>query len=359
MEHYEEQDAKKKILIVDDIDINREILSALLEADYDILEAVDGEDAFKKITEHYSNLSLILLDLMMPGVDGFQVLELLRANNYTAVPVIIITANSDLEYEKRGLLLGAVDFVPKPFDPDIVKYRVDAHVKLKIYQDHLEYLVEKSVSKMAATWTHMIQALAEVIEYRNQESGQHVKRVIRIVQLIIAAMNDKKTLEYFFPPKSVRYVAESSALHDIGKIGIPDAILTKPARLTEEEYTIMKTHALLGYEMADRFTEFCDDDYRKFAMEITVGHHEKWDGTGYPYGKKGREIPLSARITAIADTYDAITNDRVYSKGRSHETALEIFKEQRGRQFDPWLVDLFIEIEAVIAKYADKNLIYA
>jgi putative two-component system response regulator len=354
----EKNEAKKKILIVDDVAINREILGALLDEEYDILEAVDGEDAFKKIVDHYSSLSLILLDLMMPGVDGFQVLELLQANNYTAVPVIIITANSELEYEKRGLLLGAVDFIPKPFDPDIVKYRVDAHVKLKNYQDHLEYLVEKSVSKMAATWMHMIQALAEVIECRSQESGQHVKRVTRIVNLILTAMNEKKALEYYFPPKSVRYVCESSALHDIGKIGIPDAILNKPGKLTDEEYAVMKTHAQIGYDMADKFTEFCDEDYRKFAMEITLGHHEKWDGTGYPNKKAGKDIPLSARITAIADTYDAITNDRVYRKGQTHEAALAIIKDQRGRQFDPWLVDLFIESEAVIAKYADKNLVY-
>ena len=358
MDNLEEKEAKKTILIVDDMEINREILGALLDADYDVLEAVDGEDAFKKIVQNYSALSLILLDLMMPGVDGFQVLELLRANNYTGVPVIIITANSELEYEKRGLLLGAVDFIPKPFDPDVVKYRVDAHVKLKNYQDHLEYLVEKSVSKMSATWTHMIQALAEVIECRNQESGQHVKRVTRIVELIIGAMNDKKALEYYFPPKSVRYVCESTALHDIGKIGIPDKVLTKPAMLDDEETKIMQTHTLIGYEMADKFTEFCDDDYRKYALEITIGHHERWDGTGYPYKKAGRDIPLSARITAIADTYDAITNDRVYRKGRSHETALDIIRAERGRQIDPWLADLFIEIEATIAEKADKNLIY-
>ncbi|GHV01633.1 two-component system response regulator [Clostridia bacterium] len=358
MEQTEYSEATKKILIVDDVAINREILGTLLEDEYEILEAVDGEDAFKKIIANYSSLSLILLDLMMPGVDGFQVLELLRANNYTAVPVIIITANSELEYEKRGLLLGAVDFIPKPFDPDIVKYRVDAHVKLKNYQDHLESLVEKSVAKMAATWTHMIQALAEVIECRNQESGQHVKRVTRIVQLIIEAMNKKKMLEYYFPPKAARYVAESSALHDIGKIGIPDAILMKPGKLTDEEYVIMKTHATIGYEMADKFTEFCDDDYRKYSLEITLGHHEKWDGTGYPNGRAGRAIPLSARITAIADTYDAITNDRVYRKGQTHEAALAILKDQRGKQFDPWLIDLFVENEKTIATLANKDLIY-
>ena len=355
---YGEDEAKKKILIVDDVAINREILGALLEAEYDILEAADGRDAFQKITDHYSSLSLILLDLMMPEIDGFRVLEMLRDNNYTTVPVIIITANSELEYEKRGLLLGAVDFIPKPFDPDIVKYRVDAHVKLKNYQDQLEYLVEKGVAKMAATWTHMIQALAEVIECRSLESGQHVKRVTRIVQLLVEAMNAKKKLEYHFPAKSVRYICESSALHDIGKIGIPDAVLQKPGKLDDAELKIMRSHAVIGYEMADKFTEFCDEDYRKYAMEIAAGHHERWDGEGYPYGKKGVEIPLSARITALADTYDAITNDRVYRKGQSHEAAVAIIKSMRGKQFDPWLTDLFVEMEAVIAKETDKDQIY-
>lgn len=346
---------RSKILVVDDIEINREILKVLLEDEYEVIEAEDGYVALEKIKEHFSSLSLILLDLMMPGIDGFQVLEHLKKNNYVSIPVIIITANSELEQEKHGLALGAVDFIPKPFDPDVVRYRVDAHVKLKNYQDHLETLVEKSVERMAEMWTSVIQKMADIIECRNQESGEHVKRTSLISQLIVTQMNTKAKMNYFYPPKSSRYIYEAASLHDVGKIGIPDAILTKPGRLTEEEFEIMKTHTTIGYDIAKKITEFSDADYSKFCCDICLCHHEKWDGNGYPNKLKGEDIPLAARIVSIADTYDAITNDRSYRGARSHETAVEIISSMKGSQFDPFLTEVFLEIEADLKKAFAKQ----
>ncbi len=341
---------KPKILVVDDIEINREILKMLLEDQYEVLEAYDGYSALDVIRENFSTLSLILLDLMMPGMDGFQLLEQLKKNNMTNIPVIIITANSELEQEKRGLSLGAVDFVPKPFDPDVVRYRVEAHVKLKNYQDHLEHLVEASVEKMSDLWISVIQKMADIIEYRNQVSGEHVKRTSKVAQLMLQNLHTRSVLGYMCTPKHIRYMYEAASLHDVGKIGIPDAILNKPGRLTPEEFEIMKTHTTIGFDIAKQITEFGDEDYRRFCCEICLSHHEKWDGTGYPNKMSGENIPLSARIVAIADTYDAITNDRPYSVARSHETALAIIKEMSGSQFDPFLVEVFTDIEQEVKK---------
>lgn len=332
---------KHKILVVDDIEINREILMALLEDKYEILQAENGKVALSIIQREFKSLSIILLDLMMPEMDGFAVLEELNKKQSFHIPVIVITANNELDKEKRALQLGAVDFIQKPFDPDIVHYRVDTHIKLKAHQDHLESLVEESVNKMSEVWTTVILTLADIIEYRNQESGLHVKRASLMTNFILKLLNERDLYGYQTSPKIMRYITEIAGLHDIGKIGVPDAVLTKPGKLTDEEFTIMKTHAVIGDQMSESVTRNSDDNYKRICHEITRHHHERWDGRGYPDGLKGDAIPLSARIVAIADTYDAMTNDRCYRKGMPHEKAIELIRAEAGKQFDPVIVDLF------------------
>lgn len=344
-------EGRKKILVVDDVAINREILSALLEEQYVILEAADGAEAIRLIQENFSTLSLVLLDLMMPGVDGFQVLEIMREQNFSTIPVIIITANNEKEHEKRGLRLGAVDFISKPFDPDIVHYRVDAHVRLKNYQDMLELMVEQSVEKMSVMWTSVIEAMADILECRSLETGQHIKRTSMLMKLMILQMNKRQVYDYYFTPKQTRFVIEASMLHDIGKVGIPDNILLKPDKLNDDEFNEMKKHTTIGADISKKITQYSDPEYAQFAYQIILCHHERWDGKGYPQGLKGKDIPLAARIISISDTYDAITNDRVYRKALSHERAVQIIKEMRGTQFDPVLVDIFLEIEGDVMAY--------
>ncbi len=337
-----------KILVVDDVEINRLILLDLLEEKYEIIQAQNGAEALDIINARFSELSLILLDLMMPVVDGFTVLEKLKENNLTHIPVIIITASDQSEQEKRGFVLGAVDYITKPFDPDIVRYRVETHVKLKMYQTHLEELVQQGVEELNEMWLSAMQSMADIIEYRSQESGEHVKRTSRITRMIVDKMNTYSRVGYFFTPKQSRYVGEAAALHDIGKVGIPDNILLKPGKLTNEEFDIMKTHAAIGFEMAQTITKQSPPDYRKYCGEICLSHHERWEGTGYPNKLKETQIPLAARIVCIADTYDAITCDRVYRKGAPHEVAVEEIVRMSGKQFDPFLVEIFLSIEQEI-----------
>jgi len=334
-----------KILIVDDIEVNRDILTALLEDKYEILTAVDGEDGFEKIMANAKELSLILLDLMMPKVDGFQVLEMMRAQNLMQIPVIIITASNESQMEAKGLTMGAVDYISKPFDPSVVSCRVDTHVKLKQHQDHLEALVQEGIDKMASIWMHVIQSMADLIECRSEESGQHVKRTTAITKMILERVLEKDIPGYYLPPKIIRYAVDASSLHDIGKIAVPDAILKKPGRLTDEEYEAMKAHSAVGAELVQRITRFEAEDYRKCYYETVRHHHERWDGNGYPDRLAGENIPLSARAVALADTYDAITNTRVYRVGMSHEEAINIIFKCKGTQFDPVLVDVLLEIQ--------------
>lgn len=338
-------DRRSKILIVDDMEINREILRSLLEDSYDIIEAADGVEAIQLISENWTELSVILLDLVMPKLDGFQVLEYLKSHEHH-LPVIIITANGEPEHEKRGLSMGAVDFIAKPFDPDVVRLRVNSNVKLKNYQEHLEILVEQQIQRAAEIWASVLQSMADIIETRNLETGSHVKRTTLITRAIASQMNKHGQAGYYFTPKQTRFVFEAASLHDVGKIGIPDAILLKPGALTDDEFRIMQNHTIIGKEIAEKITQYAEDEYyKKICKDICFCHHERWDGAGYPSKLKGAGIPLAARIVAVADTYDAITNDRPYRQGRPHEVAVKIISEMSGSQFDPTIIDAFLEVE--------------
>lgn len=343
---------RPKILIVDDMIINRTILVSLLEDTYEIIESENGAQAIKYIENHHREISLILLDLVMPVMDGFAVLMEMKERNWTNIPVIVITAENFIEKEREALLLGAVDFIPKPFDPIVVSYRIKTHVSLKMHQDNLLRLVEEGVEKVQKMWTGVIFSLADIIEKRSYESGTHVKRTSEIVSTLLHDLQREKIAGYQLSDQEIRLITETSALHDVGKIAIPDNILNKPGRFTDEEYTIMKTHSVIGESIVTEITKDSSPEYQRYSKEITRHHHERWDGRGYPDGLTGLDIPLSARVVTIADALDAMLSARCYKDAYPFEKVMGIFQECSGTQFDPILVDVLIKNQDDFRKIA-------
>ncbi|MDR1048591.1 MAG: response regulator [Synergistaceae bacterium] len=337
---------KETVLIVDDVDMNRMILDAILSDDYDILQAEDG---FKAIDILYNALDLpaiVLLDIMMPEMDGFEVLDLIKSNPRTAdIPVVFITAADIESTETRGLRSGAVDYVSKPFNPEVVKARVDNHLELKRYRDNLEETVEKKVQQLVRSKENMLETLAAVIEYRNLESGQHVRRTSVLSRKLVARMFDIPHYARQLNEIHHESMLKAVPIHDIGKIGVPDNILLKPGRLTPEEFEIIKTHTTIGSDIIDTLlTHEEGDEYLLHCRDICRHHHERFDGKGYPDGLRGEGIPLSARILSIVDVYDALANSRVYKPALPHEETVRIISEGAGTQFDPGIIKAFLDI---------------
>lgn len=333
----------RQILVVDDVAYNRELLISILEDKYTLLEASNGREALDLIHENFQTLSLILLDIAMPEIDGTQVMKSLNKDGIH-IPVIVVTGSADKELEKKCRGLGAVAFIHKPFDADRLRLVVDSHLKVKQYQEAVEYAAEKKLEKSAEIWSSMMQSLADIIECRNEDSGQHVKRTSLLTKILIREMNKTPKYGYYYSAEDARIVYEAAILHDIGKIGVPDTILLKPDKLTAKEYEQIQRHTVIGYELSEKINKFSTDEYRKYCDEVTLSHHERWDGTGYPNRLRGTDIPLSARIVAIADTYDALTGKRPYSTGLPHEKAVTEIKAVSGTQFDPYLVSVFCKI---------------
>jgi len=353
-------DSNKKdvILIVDDIEINREILRETLQDDYLVIEASGGEEALEILFGANGEPAAILpntvlLDVMMPNIDGFQVLERIKNNEVTKnIPVLFITAADDEKTESRGLISGAADYITKPFNTDVVKARVVNHVNLARYSHKLEQLVSTKTKEVTRTYESTLEVLATIIEYRNLESGAHIRRTTLLTDVLITKMLEDERFKDALSNESLVSLIKASALHDIGKIGIPDGILLKPGRLTPEEFDIIKTHTTVGSQIIDSISETLpdNDQYLKYANEICHFHHERWDGTGYPTGLAGDEIPLSARVISIVDVYDALTSPRCYKEAYSHEVSLGILKEGRGTQFDPNIVDIISKVESEFRK---------
>lgn len=315
---------RSQFLIVDDMEINRAILCELFRQDYDLLEAENGQEALELIHQYRSSIAVILLDIVMPVMDGFQLMEHLQRDGILQrIPVILITADTFHENELNGLNLGAVDLIMKPFDPLIVKKRVENNVELYHYKNHLEDLVEHQTRKLTEANDFMVEALSTVIEYRSLETGQHNRR-IRVFTKILLQCLAKLRPDYGLTPKQISAITSASAMHDIGKIAIPESILLKPGRLTQEEFAIMKTHTTKGCEALRAFREMEDKAYLRYCYDICRHHHERWDGKGYPDGLKGDEIPVSAQAVAVADVYDALTSPRVYKPAFPHEKAIEM-----------------------------------
>lgn len=292
---------RNQILVVDDMEINRIILCELFKNDFNTLEADNGLKALEIIKEHKDTIAAILLDIIMPVMDGFQLMEILQKNGILKkIPVILITADTFKENEIKGLTLGASDIIMKPFDPHIVKKRVENSIELYQYKNHLENMVIHQMKKLTETNNFIIDALSTVIEYRNLESGQHIKRIRVFTKTLLNEVANEYP-EYELTANTINTISSASAMHDIGKIAIPDSVLLKPGKLTDEEFEIMKTHTTKGCEILKAFHHMENKLYLKYCYEICRHHHERWNGKGYPDGLSGDEIPLCAQVVSIAD----------------------------------------------------------
>jgi putative two-component system response regulator len=329
------------VLVVDDAEANVMILEEILKKDYNIITASNGKEALEKLHAANPLPKLILLDIIMPLMDGREFFEILKVGDaFKKIPVIFITVDTDSESEL--LDAGAVDFINKPFQPDIVKLRVRNQIQLKNYSDNLEQMVAEKTAEATKTLDNALQGLANAIEHRDLESGEHVKRT----QLFVKALTD-----YLISANSVYaeelkrlqpdIIMKSMALHDVGKIAIPDKILLKPGKLDPDEYEIMKTHTTRGKEIIHELGDVNSSLYIKHCEDICYSHHERWDGKGYPHGVEKENIPFQGRIMAIADVYDALVSERPYKKGFTSEEADKIILEGSGTQFDPVLIDVF------------------
>ncbi len=355
---------KHKVLIVDDTPENIQILMETLKDEYAIVAAINGQKALQMAAADPVP-DLILLDIMMPGLDGYQVCEKLKADDKTKnIPVIFVTAMTEEEDEQKGLELGAVDYITKPFRPSLVKSRVRNHVELKRYRDHLEELVRERTKELVLTQDATINSLATLAEYRDPETGGHIKRTQNYVKALSIKLKDHPNFNGFFNDDTIDQLFKSAPLHDIGKVGVPDHILLKPGKLTDEEFEEMKKHAAYGSDTLFRVelelgADVAGMSFLSFAREIAYTHHEKWDGSGYPQGLKDGEIPISGRLMALADVYDALISRRVYKSPFTHSKAVEIITEGKGQHFDPDMVDAFLEIHEefrqIAIEYADHD----
>jgi len=349
------------VLVVDDIEMNVMILEEILKDDYIVLTAYNGKQALEVLRKAEVLPKIILLDVQMPEMTGREMFDILKADeSLKRIPVIFITAENDSESEL--LAAGAVDFINKPFTPEIVKLRVRNQIELKNYSDSLEDMVAektreviKKTEEARETLDNALQGLANVIEHRDLESGEHVKRTQLYVKTLAAYLIETKS-KYAAELMEMQpdIIVKSMALHDVGKIAIPDRILLKPGRLDPDEYEIMKTHTTRGKEIIGELGDVETSLYLRHCEDICFSHHERWDGKGYPQGLKEEGIPLAARLASIADVYDALVCARVYKAAIPYTESVNIIVEGKATQFDPLIVDTLIEIQDDFQKIAKQ-----
>jgi putative two-component system response regulator len=333
------------ILIVDDTEENVDILLSTLGEFYDISVAIDGESALEMLKN--TTPDLILLDIMMPGISGYEVCEWLKRETRTLkIPVIFLTALGEAESEEHGLSLGAVDYITKPFNPSLVKARVKNHLELKMHRDNLEMLVQQRTSELELTQEVTIESMGSLAEYRDPETGGHIQRTKYYVEALALELSKNPKYHEILDQEVIKALRKSAPLHDIGKVGVPDHILLKPGKLTSEEFEAMKLHTIYGRDAIGKAEKrLGGNSFLHYALEIAESHQEKWDGSGYPNGWTGELIPLSGRLMAVADVYDALISKRVYKPPFSHTRAREIINEGRGSHFDPDIVDAFLAVD--------------
>ena len=336
---------KQQILIVDDSEMNREILKEILKEDYRILEAANGEECLEELERYGTGISLVLLDIVMPEMDGFEVLAAMNQNHWIEdIPVIMISSEDSDSYIRRAYEMGVSDYISRPFDAKIVYQRVLNMIKLYAKQRRLIRMVTDQIYEKERNNRMMIGILSQIVEFRNGESGLHVIHINLITQLLLEQLV-KKTGKYQLSWEDRFLIATASALHDIGKIGIDERILNKPGKLTKEEFEIMKTHTLIGAHMLDNLDMYKNEKLVKLAYEICRWHHERYDGKGYPDGLSGEEIPISAQVVSLADVYDALVSERVYKKAFTHEKALEMIQNGECGTFNPLLLQCLLEVQ--------------
>ena len=339
-----------QLLVVDDSEMNREILKEILGKEYRILEACDGNEALEMLEQYGTEISLVLLDIIMPKMDGFEVLAYMNRDKWIEdIPVIMISSEGSESYIRRAYELGASDYISRPFDTKVVYQRVINMIKLYAKQRRLIHLVTDQIYEKEKNNRMMTGILSQIVEFRNGESGLHVLHINILTQLLLEKLM-RKSENYNLSWSQQYMIATASALHDIGKIGIDEKILNKSGKLTKEEFEIMKQHTLIGAQMLDSLEMYHDEEMMKYAYEICRWHHERYDGKGYPDGLKGEEIPISAQVVSLADVYDALVSDRVYKKAYSHEKAMEMILNGECGVFNPILLECLVEIQDKVRK---------
>ena len=343
---------KQKILIADDSEMNRELLAAILEEEYEIIQVNDGVQAVDCLQRQAEEISLLLLDIVMPHMDGFEVLSYMNKEHWIdAIPVVIISSENSPIYIKRGYDLGATDFIGKPFDANMVLRRSANAILLGAKQRRMTSIVSNQIYEREKSSKLMINILSHIVEFRNGESGLHVLHIQTITEMLLRQLVQKENNRYALSKEQIRMITTASALHDIGKISIPDEILNKPGRLTAEEFAVIKGHSMAGANMLSELPlDQKEEPLVKTAYEICRWHHERYDGGGYPDGLKGEEIPVSAQVVALADVYDALTSERCYKDAYSHEKAIEMILAGQCGAFNPLMLECLLDISSSLKK---------
>ena len=343
---------KQKILIADDSEMNRELLAAILEEEYDIIQVNDGVQAVDCLQRQAEEISLLLLDIVMPHMDGFEVLSYMNKEHWIdSIPVVIISSENSPIYIKRGYDLGATDFIGKPFDANMVLRRSANAILLGAKQRRMTSIVSNQIYEREKSSKLMINILSHIVEFRNGESGLHVLHIQTITEMLLRQLVQKENNRYALSKEQIRMITTASALHDIGKISIPDEILNKPGRLTAEEFAVIKGHSMAGANMLSELPlDQKEEPLVNTAYEICRWHHERYDGGGYPDGLKGEEIPVSAQVVALADVYDALTSERCYKDAYSHEKAIEMILAGQCGAFNPLMLECLLDISSSLKK---------
>ena len=343
---------KQKILIADDSEMNRELLAAILEEEYDIIQVNDGVQAVDCLQRQAEEISLLLLDIVMPHMDGFEVLSYMNKEHWIdAIPVVIISSENSPIYIKRGYDLGATDFIGKPFDANMVLRRSANAILLGAKQRRMTSIVSNQIYEREKSSKLMINILSHIVEFRNGESGLHVLHIQTITEMLLRQLVQKENNRYALSKEQIRMITTASALHDIGKISIPDEILNKPGRLTAEEFAVIKGHSMAGANMLSELPlDQKEEPLVKTAYEICRWHHERYDGGGYPDGLKGDAIPVSGQVVALADVYDALTSERCYKDAYSHEKAIEMILAGQCGAFNPFMLECLLDISSSLKK---------
>lgn len=360
---------REKVLIVDDMEMNREMLTMILQDEYPVMQAEDGQQAVELLEKYNEDIVVVLLDLIMPKLDGYGVLEYISGQEWSGkIPVLVISGESSVEVERKCFTLGVSDFVRKPFDNVMVKKRVRNVVDHYSYKNNLEAKVEMQTETLKRQYRllqqqaetlrqnnrQIIDILGTVVENRDLESGEHIQRVKGFTR-ILAMKAMEAYPEYGLTPEKAEIIADASALHDVGKIAIPDSILLKPARLTADEFEYMKSHTTRGAELLKKIKGAWDESYGRTTYEICRHHHERYDGKGYPDGLAGEDIPISAQLVSIADVYDALVSERIYKKAFSKEEAFHMIVNGECGVFSPKLLECFRKSRAEFEALADAQ----
>jgi putative two-component system response regulator len=340
--------------LVDDAEGNIDVLLATLGDEFDVRVAMDGPGALELLEEE--TVDLVLLDIVMPGMDGHEVFRKMKENPRTRnISVIFLSGLSEVEDEAHGLAMGAADYITKPFKPALLRARVHNQLELKLYRDHLEELVRERTAEIELVQHVTIESLACLAEYRDPETGMHIRRTQHYVRELALTLRLQPKYADVLDDTYIENLHRSAPLHDIGKVGVPDAILQKPGKLTAEEFEEMKKHTIYGHDtLAAAEKQLGSNSFLRVAREMAQTHHERWDGSGYPGGLAGETIPLCGRIMAVADVYDALTSKRRYKPSFTHEAALDILREGRDKHFDPDLLDAFLAISDSVEKIAQE-----